>query len=229
MPYYRPPTMLETARELLTIKDLAIFLAKKRTLISEYRLAKVPILVLPGLSTTDHFTAPLRNLLNEAGGIAYGWGLGYNHGNINRLFPQVEKTAVQLAQKHRSPLIIIGWSLGGYLAREIVRKNPSLAIRVITMGTPVTGPRYTVTAARYNRSRISVRMIERQIEKREQVRIAVPVLAMFSRNDGIVHWKSCLSPHEPMVRDVEVNSLHMSMPYSIEVAENILNELSEYR
>ena len=227
MSYYRPPSWIETAREFLTVKDLAIFLAKKGSLVSKYKLQKMPILVLPGLSTTDHFTAPLRNLLNDAGAVTYGWGLGYNHGNISSLLPQVENTVEQLVKKHRCPLVIIGWSLGGYLAREIVRKKPSLASRMITMGTPVTGPRYTVTAASYNRSRISVKMIERQIEKREQVKITVPVLAMFSKKDGIVHWKSCLSPHEPMVRDVEISALHMSMPYSLEIAENILNELSE--
>ena len=69
-------------------------------------------------------------------------------------------------------------------------------------------------------------MIERQIEKREQVKITVPVLSVLKK-DGIVHWKSCLSPHEPMVRDVEVSALHMSMPYSLEIAETILNELSK--
>ena len=227
MSYYRPPSLLETAREFLTLKDLAIFLTKKNSLLPNQTFPKVPTLVLPGLSTTDHFTSPLRSLLDRAGCITYGWGLGYNHGNIKSLFPQVEELVFSLVKKHERPLVIIGWSLGGYLAREITRKNPALIKHIITMGTPVTGPRHTVTASSYNRSKLSIKLIERQIEKRERTKLRVPVLAIHSKIDGIVHWKSCLSPHEPMVKDIEVNVLHMSMPYSLEVAKIIFSQLSQ--
>lgn len=42
---------------------------------------------------------------------------------------------------------LIGWSLGGVLAREVARDLPELVDRVITMGTLVSGgPKYTAAA-----------------------------------------------------------------------------------
>ena len=45
------------------------------------------------------------------------------------------------------PASLVGWSLGGVIAREVARRHPDAVRRVITYGTPVTGgPRHTTVA-----------------------------------------------------------------------------------
>ncbi len=50
---------------------------------------------------------------------------------------------------HDEPVVLVGWSLGGYIAREYAREHPGHVRAIVTLGSPVIGgPRYTATAER---------------------------------------------------------------------------------
>lgn len=109
-----------------------------------------PALVLPGFGTDDWATAPLRKYLRSIGYDARGWGIGRNHGNVVALLSDVAALVQDLYVGSGQRVHLVGWSLGGVVAREVARERPELVAQVITFGTPVVGgPAYTVTASAY--------------------------------------------------------------------------------
>jgi pimeloyl-ACP methyl ester carboxylesterase len=170
-----------------------------------------PVIVLPGYGTSDASTILVRGYLTRLGYDVRGWGLGRNHGRVLELLPEVEGL-VEGVVKHHGPVALVGWSLGGVLARETARALPGPVRRVVTMGTPVIGgPKYTQTARAYAERGLDVDEIERLVAERERAPIGVPVTAIYSRNDGVVDWRACIDRNHPEVEHVEVRSSHLGM------------------
>ena len=48
---------------------------------------------------------------------------------------------LELADESGAAVSLVGWSLGGVIAREVARRHPEAVRRVITYGTPVVGGR----------------------------------------------------------------------------------------
>ena len=96
-----------------------------------------PVMTLPGFGADDASTWPLRRFLKTLGYQPMPWGLGVNGDPevaANRL---LERLPALLAGEER--LTLIGWSLGGVVARLIAHHAPEAVREVITMGTPVEG------------------------------------------------------------------------------------------
>ena len=111
----------------------------------------------------------------------------------------------------------MGWSLGGYIARETARDHPDAVSKVITLGTPVYGgPRYSTVANVYQRRGFDLDDIEQTTIERYQDPIRVPVVALYSRNDGIVNWEACIDHWSPQVEHIEVNASHLGMGFARE-------------
>lgn len=116
-----------------------------------------PVLVLPGFGTGDASTVGLRSFLGLLGYRARGWELGINRGNVAALLPQVIERVARAADRAGAKVRLVGWSLGGTLAREAARERPDLVERVVTLGTPAIGgpstpPPAAPTAARVTTS-----------------------------------------------------------------------------
>lgn len=99
------------------------------------------ILVLPGRGVGDLSTAPLRWVLARRGHDVRPWGLGVDDGDVDRLLPLTVDLVGELAAEAGRPIVLLGQSLGGYIAREAARLRPDDVARVITLGTPIFGRR----------------------------------------------------------------------------------------
>jgi pimeloyl-ACP methyl ester carboxylesterase len=172
-----------------------------------------PVLVVPGFATDDGWTSRLRSFLRSIGYHAVGWGLGRNRGNVPTLIPEVVRRTELLANQHEQPVRLLGWSLGGYLAREAARERPELVDRVVTLGAPIIGgPTYTASAPMYVRRGYALDEIAAAVEERESEPIRVPVFAIYSRSDGVVAWRACIDRfNNPLVEHHEVESSHLGM------------------
>jgi pimeloyl-ACP methyl ester carboxylesterase len=172
-----------------------------------------PVLVVPGFATDDGWTTRLRQFLTSIGYHAAGWGLGRNRGNVPKLIPEVVRRAEFFALEQGQPVRLVGWSLGGYLAREAARERPDLVDRVVTLGAPIVGgPRYTASAPMYLRRGYDLDEIEAVVDQREVEPIRVPVFAIYSRSDGVVAWRACIDRFDnPLVEHYEVRSSHLGM------------------
>ena len=187
-----------------------------------------PVLVVPGFGTDDSWTRSLRRFVGSLGYDVEGWNLGRNHGRVPELISKVAERTAELARNRDRKVRLIGWSLGGYLAREVAREHPELVSDVITLGTPVVGgPKYTASAPMYLKKGYDLDAIEADVLKRESVPIVVPVRSVYSRSDGVVAWRACVDRHNPSVTHHEVISSHLGMVASPTVFHLVARLLAE--
>jgi pimeloyl-ACP methyl ester carboxylesterase len=213
------------------------------------------VIVVPGFGADDYSTAPLRHYLTRRGFAAEGWGLGRNLAGTNLphsledLSPLWELDAARKAdyrgeagvpylcdrltdrvrERHADigkPLALIGWSLGGYLAREAARDLPNAVDRVITMGSPIVGgPRYTAAARFFEKREMDLDWIEEEIQRREARPIRQPITAIYSKTDAVVHWHATVDRFSEDVRHVEVNAAHLGMGFNPTIWRHVLDAL----
>lgn len=187
-----------------------------------------PVMVVPGFATDDDWTTSLRRFLADIGHDAHGWGLGRNHGRVVDLIPKLAARTEHLAATCGRPVRLVGWSLGGYLVREVARERPDVVDRVVTLGAPVVGgPKYTASAPMYVRKGYDLDAIEADVDAREAQPITVRVDAVYSRSDGVVAWRACIDHVSPDVRHHEVGSSHLGLVASPDVFRLVAELLAD--
>ncbi len=196
------------------------------------RLARAPrgdggvVIDVPGWLAAEVTNAPLRRFLARLGHDARGWGLGVNRGRPERDARLLAKKVLAAAAESGRPVALVGWSLGGLVAREVARQHPDAVRRVVTYGTPVVGgPTHTVGARHYgpDESQRITRLAQRLDAEHP---IEVPVTAIVSRRDGIVSWRACIDRTSRDVEHVEVRSTHLGMGLDPDVWSVVADRLS---
>ncbi len=190
-----------------------------------------PILILPGYGAGDGSTMILKGYLRLLGYRARGWGLGRNRGAASESLPRLLRRLGNLSRRSKQKVAIIGWSFGGYLARELARDRPDLVRLVITLGTPVVGgPKYTAAAKSYRKRGIDIEAIAAEVEQRSRMaNLEVPVVAIYSRTDSVVAWQACIDGQTPDIEHVEVISTHLGFGFSADVYKIIAARLTQFQ
>jgi pimeloyl-ACP methyl ester carboxylesterase len=175
------------------------------------------VIVYPGLIARDWMTWPLRYALRRAGYDAHGWGLGMNCGPREGVLEACEAKIAQLAQSSGRPVTLIGWSLGGLMARELAKRNPLTVRDVITMGSPFSGsPRANYAWGIYQRA--SGETIATAYARFDLYTPPdCPVFSIYTESDGIVHWRGCTQPSPTHVGHYRVYGSHLGLPASFNV------------
>lgn len=136
-------------------------------------------------------------------------------GRVAYLTELASQELQKIVEKHRRPVVLLGWSLGGYIAREVARENPEKVRHVITMGSPIVGgARFTVFGSRYKDQGVNVDWIEKKIEAKHQEKMPVNVTAIFSKSDGLVDWRSMIDKVNIDAVHWEVSCSHCGMPFN---------------
>ncbi|MES2886342.1 MAG: alpha/beta fold hydrolase [Pseudomonadota bacterium] len=252
-----PPPRAALLGEVRVLRDLALMLpALHRPVTASARLSNAsPVLVLPGYGAGDASTYPLRRHLARHGVACEGWGLGMNRAGLNlkhtladlhpswgaplkqpyrgeggvaylctRMVEHVARRAEALGQ----PLTLVGWSLGGTIAREVARDLPQAVNRVITMGSPIIGgPKYTAAARALRRMGLDLDWIEAQVAARDARPIQQPLTSIISRSDGIVGRAAAIDRISPRVRHIEVAASHLGLGFNPLVWRHVLEAISQ--
>lgn len=212
------------------------------------------ILVLPGFGADDHATWPLRRYLKKLGHHAEGWGLGRNRAGVEikhslaDLSPGwaiepvahyrgegsvpmlCDRMVARARERHAAldgPLTLIGWSLGGVVAREVARELPGIVEEVITLGTPVLGgPKYTAAAAFFRKRGMDLDWIEREVAKRQRQPIRAPITVIASPSDGVVGFAATRDHYSPDVRHIDVDASHLGLCFNPTVWRHITDTLN---
>ena len=212
-------------REIATLKSVARFAARgnrKPALMASGE----PVMALPGFGFGDTAMLNLRRELRKAGFKDLKWGLGLNTGDVPQLLGRLIRRMERAAARHQQPLRLVGWSLGGYLAREAARERPDLVSQVITLGSPIKGgPKYTAAAALYRRWGWDLDDIEAKVREREAIPLRTPVTSIWSRQDGVVDWRATQDHDDPMTTHIEVDCSHMAMAFDPMVSHIVLTQL----
>jgi pimeloyl-ACP methyl ester carboxylesterase len=212
-----------------------IFREATRLLLSSPQMLRAPrgrgeaVLLIPGWRAPQASMDPLRRLLRRKGYDARHWGEGVNRGDVEQYLGRLVPRTTALAQDSGQRVALVGWSLGGVIAREIARELPDTVSCVITYGSPIIGgPVYTAAASAYSDTQRQT--IVRRIDERERERpITRPIAAVFSRIDGIVDWRACIDRLSPRVVHYEVDSTHLSMGIDPTVWRVVLDTLAAQR
>ena len=199
-------------------------------LLSQYRkLTKIQhgngqkVMLFPGWKSHERVMYPLKTYLSKLGYTPQYWGLGINNGQLETYRDKIVKRLK--AETSKDKITLIGWSLGGVVAREIAREIPEKISGVVTYGTPVIGgPAYTIGSKSWGAK--ETKRINTLIDELDRTNpIQVPMSIIFTKNDSIVTWSACLDNKSKNVKHYEVNSTHLSLGIDPEVWEIVSRHL----
>ncbi len=186
---------------------------------------KQRIILFPGFMSAESSMYPVKHFLNRIGYAPEYWGLGINKGKVEKYRDAMIEKLLQEDQSEK--LDLVGWSLGGVIAREIARSIPEKVNSIFLFGSPIKGPEYTVGAEIYGEK--ETQRISALLEKLESSKpIDVPTTILFSKKDNIVSWPSCIDSSNEQVRHYEVTSTHLSMGIDPQVWGLLASHLEEY-
>jgi len=229
------PTSLAPNRALLLLEGRAIpelfgFAASLPTLTAlAPRGDGQPVLVLPGLTTSDRSTVALRRFLKSKGYPTKGWQMGLNLGPR----PGVEQGLIDqvktLSDEHARTISIVGWSLGGIYARQLAKMMPDRVRQVISLGSPFAGtPRATNAWRVYQMaSGMSVDDSDRHMGGAISDAPDVPTTAIYSRTDGICAWQNCIEKRLPHTENIEVKASHCGLGHHPAAVYAIADRLAQ--
>ncbi|MEP5730557.1 MAG: alpha/beta hydrolase [Sulfitobacter sp.] len=172
-----------------------------------------PVLVLPGLTTSDRSTVALRRFLRSKGFSAYGWDLGMNFGPLPGIEEGLIARVEELYEKYDQKVSLVGWSLGGIYARQLAKIMPDKVRQVISMGSPFRGDPTATNAWRVYQmaSGQSVHDSERHMGGAIEKAPKVPTTAIYSKTDGICAWQNCIEHDSPTTENIEVKGSHCGL------------------
>jgi hypothetical protein len=226
----KPPSRLLFALELRAFPELGGFVASLPLLTAlAPRGDGHPVLVLPGLVTSDRSTVPLRSFLKGRGYATYGWALGRNYGPLPGFEQKMLDRVKQLADKHGHKVSLVGWSLGGIYARQLAKMLPDDVRCVITLGSPFNGdPRATNAWKLYEfTSGHKVDDRERHMGGAISGSPPVPTTAIYSRTDGICAWQNCVENDLPHTESIEVEASHCGLGHHPAVVYAVADRLAQ--
>ena len=183
------------------------------------------IMVIPGLFTSDLRTAGLRRVLRKAGYHAHGWGLGRNMPIRADLLERLDGRLDDLQSRAEGPVTLIGWSLGGLVAREYAKHAPDRIGAVVTLGSPFSGDPRDNRAWRAYELVADHKVDAVPIGGDRRIKPLVPTTAIWSSRDGII------PPHAarglPGERDAEfeVRCGHFALSSAPDAIEAVLRAL----
>ncbi len=188
------------------------------------------VVIIPGFLGTDLYLTELHGWLERIGYRPYFSGIGINAECPNLLMERHLSATVRRALKETGRKIhLIGHSLGGVIARALAGQRPRDVASVITLASPIRG---TVAHRTILHAAEAVRLkIQREHGSTvlpgcytgkctcnfiNFLRRAVPrsmlQTAIYTRHDGIVDWRYCMT-RNPKI-DVEVPGTHIGMAFN---------------
>jgi pimeloyl-ACP methyl ester carboxylesterase len=204
-----------------TIKGFLFLLFTQRTNEGKGRV----VMVIPGLLASDFWTFVLRSFLKKKGFIVYGWELGTNLGNIEKL-PLLSEKIQSVSQSHNQKVILIGWSMGGLFNRTVCHQLPDYISRVITMGSPFADIHAPNHAQWVYELLNDEKDVDQKLISTLHLPTPMPSTAIYSKKDGIVPWQACMDKNaDKDHKNVEVKSSHFGMGANPEVLNAVLNSL----
>jgi len=208
--------------------ELARLLVDRRFLSVERAEQPLPVLLIPGFMAGDASLTALAGWLRRRGHQVRGSGMLINVGCAGSELARLEEKLARL----EGPVIVVGQSRGGTLARALAAEHPDKIAGLVTLGSPVLDP--LAVSAQVMRTVRSVARLgdlgmpgvfssdcmdgpcctDFNARLRAPLDPVMPALAVHSRTDGIVDWRACLDPH---ARCVEVKGSHCGMAVNPDV------------
>lgn len=200
------------------------------------------VVIIPGFLGSDLYLVEMYAWLKRLGYRPYFSGIGLNNDCPNLLIRErLQHTLEQALDETGGRIHVLGHSLGGLLARSVAGAHPQEIASVITLGSPFRG---TVVHPRVQQA---VEEVRRGIlvkhgksvlpdcytgkctcsflsSLRRELPPTVRSTAIYSRTDGIVDWRYCMTGEAG--EDFEVAGTHIGMAFNPTVYQIIGKRLA---
>ena len=188
-----------------------------------------PVLVLPGFVTTDVSTWALRRYLSSLGYDVHAWELGRNIGpkSIGARGERLERRLEEIRAETGRKASLVGWSLGGIMARELARSQPDAVRQVITLGSPFTGNPHATNVSKLYEQLSGEKVDDPRLLAKRARPPPVPSTAIFSKTDGIVAWRNCMEPAGELTDNIEVRGSHFGLVVNPAVLFAVADRLAQ--
>lgn len=201
------------------------------------------VVIIPGFLGSDTYLSQMHSWLAKIGYKPFFSGIGVNAQCPNlliqyRITENIQKALMQTKRR----VHLIGHSLGGIIARSIAAQRPDDIASVITLGSPFRGTvvhKSVLKAAEAVRKRILqaegddvlptcytgrctcdfLNSLRRKLPK------GLRQTAIYTRNDGVVDWRYCLTGKKE--DDFEVPGTHVGLTFNPTVYNIIAERLAE--
>ena len=203
------------------------------------------VIVIPGFLGTDLYLSHLQSWLERIGYRSYSSGIGLNAECPNMLIQQRLNDTIDRALEETGRKVhLIGHSLGGIMARSVASRRPQNVASVLTLAAPFRG-----TVAHHSILR-AAETVRRQIHRehgpdvlpqcytshctcefvnhlRCEMPESVRQSALYTRDDGIVDWRYCITGDAAV--DCEVPGTHIGLVFNASVYKIIAERLAGAR
>lgn len=206
--------------------ELARLLADGRVRSPRPRADAPPVLLIPGFMAGDASLAVMRAWMRRRGHSVAMSGMLANVDCAARAVERLERRLEALVADRSQRAVLVGQSRGGVFARAIAVRRPELVRAVVMLGSPVRDL-LAVSAPVMRTVRWIARLGDLGVPgvfssgcrdgaccAGVEAALAAPVpegvhaVAVYSRSDGVVDWRTCIDPH---AHAVEVDSSHCGM------------------
>jgi pimeloyl-ACP methyl ester carboxylesterase len=188
------------------------------------------VVIIPGFLGTDLYLTEIHGWLARIGYAPYFSGIGINADCPNLLIQRHLNETIDKARAATGRKIhLIGHSLGGVIARSVAGQRAKDVASVITLAAPIRGTvmsRSVLHAAEAIRLRIlqehgpavlpqcytggcTCRFVD---SLRREVPRSMLQTAIYTRHDGIVDWRYCMTRNPAL--DFEVQGTHVGMAFN---------------
>jgi pimeloyl-ACP methyl ester carboxylesterase len=169
-----------------------------------------PVIVLPPFLCSDHMSRGLRDWLKALGYVVEGWGSRVNIGPTARAVASVDAILKRCTEAHGCKASLVGYSLGGVLARALASAHPDRVRRVVTVCSPFRLPTASPLEPVY-RALAPLHNGEHLMLERLTAPPPVPTTAIYSPRDGVVAWRSCVDASGLDRENIAVDGPHTTM------------------
>jgi|TARA_B110000211_G_scaffold233126_1_gene298478 pimeloyl-ACP methyl ester carboxylesterase len=190
-----------------------------------------PVMLIPGFMASDTSMLVLARYLRHLGYKTLGWELGRNTGHPDTLHSDLANRFETVVRDAEVPVTLIGQSLGGVYSREIARKYPDHVRQVITLGSPFSmsgsdGSNGLVRRLFEQQSGVSVEQMRERFA--DDSSPPVPLTAIYSKGDGVVHWRGCMEKDEDAItQNIRVPGSHCGMGFNPIIYRIVADRLSQ--
>ena len=187
-----------------------------------------PVIVAPGLLTTDRATWLLRRFLESRGYDVDGWGLGRNVGSLDQFDRFVEVVADRAATAGRR-VSLVGWSLGGIASRYAAADVPVAVRQIVTLGSPFHADPSSKAIFPAYAALSGVRREDFTPERLAAMSDtpAVPTTSIASVDDALVSLDEAFQPPGPTAETIRIRGSHSGLPSSATVWRIVADRLAQ--
>jgi triacylglycerol lipase len=191
-----------------------------------------PVLLIPGFMAGDNSLRVMRQWLRRRGHPVAVSGMRVNVDCAEQIVTRLQAQLEAFAAEHDRPVVLIGQSRGGTLARALAVRDPENVSGLVMLGSPVCDG-LAVSAPVLRTVRILARLGDLGVpgvfstsckdgacctafseDLEAPLAPEIDAVALYSRSDAIVDWRACLDPY---AEQVEVDSSHCGMSVHPEV------------